>query len=297
MFIADVLGTHAQGSPPRREQAAFPALCALIVWALSWLPTRTPAFDQRRPPSRAPDAACAGHPGGSTPKPGVWTGRRGYGPRVAPNPFPTAAPFLPPSADIPALATAAKGCRGCDLAELPGTQTVFGEGNLDARLVFIGEQPGDVEDHRGRPFVGPAGKLLDRALEEAGIDRANTYVTNAVKHFKFTMSGTGKRRIHATPDAYEISACKPWVVAELNRIRPALVVLLGATAAQSLMGGAFRVTRMRGQLLHGPNGSNARIMATIHPSAVLRADETSRDQVYGGFVADLRTAAAAINSP
>ena len=238
-----------------------------------------------------------GPPGRCTPKPGVRTGRRGYGPRVAPNPFPTAAPFLPPSADIPALATAAKGCRGCDLAELPGTKTVFGEGNLDARLVFIGEQPGDVEDHRGRPFVGPAGKLLDRALEEAGIDRANTYVTNAVKHFKFTMSGTGKRRIHATPDAYEISACKPWVVAELNRIRPALVVLLGATAAQSLMGGAFRVTRMRGQLLDGPNGSNARILATIHPSAVLRADETSRDQVYGGFVADLRTAAAAINSP
>ena len=224
-------------------------------------------------------------------------GRDGYGRAVAHNSFPTAAPFLPAEADIPALATAAKGCRGCDLADLPGTQTVFGEGNLDARMVFVGEQPGDVEDHRGRPFVGPAGKLLDRALEEAGIDRADTYVTNAVKHFKFTMSGTGKRRIHATPDAYEISACKPWVVAELNRIRPEMVVLLGATAARSLMGSAFRVTKMRGQLLAGPEGSKARIMATIHPSAVLRAEPQSRDQLYDGLVANLHTAAASLTSP
>ena len=226
---------------------------------------------------------------------GLLRGRDGYGPRVAPKPFPTAAPFLPAGADIPALATAAKACRGCDLAELPGTQTVFGEGNIDASMVLVGEQPGDVEDRRGRPFVGPAGKLLDRALAEAGIDRADTYVTNAVKHFKFTMSGTGKRRIHATPDAYEISACKPWVVAELNRIRPQMVVLLGATAARSLMGSAFRVTKMRGQLLAGPDGSNARIMATIHPSAVLRADPELRDQVYSDFVADLHSAATGLN--
>ena len=196
---------------------------------------------------------------------------------------------MPEGADVPALAEAARGCRGCPLHGA-ATQTVFGEGNLGARFVLVGEQPGDVEDRRGRPFVGPAGKLLDRALEDAGLDRDQGYVTNAVKHFKFTMATSGKRRIHATPDAYEVAACRPWLAAELNRIRPELVVLLGATAAQALLGSGFRVTRSRGRLLDGPPGSGARMLATIHPSAVLRADPAGRDEAYAGLVADLRAA-------
>jgi DNA polymerase len=209
--------------------------------------------------------------------------------------WPTAAAFVPAGADVPALAEAALGCKGCPLHE-NATQTVFGEGNIRARFVLVGEQPGDVEDRRGRPFVGPAGKLLDRALEEAGLDREQGYVTNAVKHFKFTMAGSGKRRIHAKPDAYEMAACRPWLAAELNRIRPELVVLLGATAAQTLLGSDFRVTRSRGQLLPGPAGSDAQLLATIHPSAVLRASPDSRDEAYAGLVTDLRKAAGALTS-
>jgi DNA polymerase len=209
--------------------------------------------------------------------------------------WPTAAAFVPEGADVPALAEAARGCKGCPLYE-NATQTVFGEGNIRARFVLVGEQPGDVEDRRGRPFVGPAGKLLDRALEEAGLDREQGYVTNAVKHFKFTMAGSGKRRIHAKPDAYEMAACRPWLSAELNRIRPQLVVLLGATAAQTLLGSGFRVTRSRGQLLPGPAGTEAQLLATIHPSAVLRASSDSRDEAYAGLVTDLRTAAGALTS-
>jgi DNA polymerase len=207
--------------------------------------------------------------------------------------WPTAAQFVPPSVDVPALAEAARGCRGCPLHE-HATQTVFGEGNIRARFVLVGEQPGDVEDQRGRPFVGPAGKLLDRALDEAGLDREQGYVTNAVKHFKFTLAANGKRRIHAKPDAYEVAACRPWLVAELNRIRPQLVVLLGATAAQSLLGSDFRVTRSRGRLMAGPPGSGASLLATIHPSAVLRADPESREGAYAGLVADLKIAAEAL---
>ena len=203
----------------------------------------------------------------------------------------SAAPFVPIGADLAGLAGAARGCRGCHLADLDNTATVFGEGPATARLVLVGEQPGDVEDRRGRPFVGPAGKLLDRALGEAGLDRETAYVTNAVKHFKFTRASTGKRRVHAKPDAHEVAACKPWLVAELNVLHPELVVLLGATAGAALLGPSFRVTKMRGQLLDGPPGSGARLLATIHPSAVLRADEATRDEAFGGLVRDLAIAA------
>jgi len=206
----------------------------------------------------------------------------------------SAAEFVPPAADLPGLASAARACKGCVLAELDNTGTVFGEGAAGARVVLVGEQPGDVEDRRGRPFVGPAGKLLDRALAEAGIDRDSAYVTNAVKHFKFTLASTGKRRIHAKPDAHEVAACRPWLVAELNVLRPELVVLLGATAGAALLGPSFRVTKMRGQLLDGPPGSNARMVATIHPSAVLRTDDAGRDDAFAGLVRDLAVAAAAL---
>ncbi|HMA46888.1 MAG TPA: UdgX family uracil-DNA binding protein [Frankiaceae bacterium] len=211
--------------------------------------------------------------------------------------FPTAAPFVPAGGGLDVLAAAAADCRGCDLYELPDTRTVFGEGPADARMVLVGEQPGDVEDRRGRPFVGPAGKLLDRALADAGVDRAATYVTNAVKHFKFTQAAAGKRRIHQTPDTHETAACKPWLVAELNLIRPEVVVLLGATAGQALLGPSFRVTKMRGQLLEGPPGSNALLLPTLHPSAVLRADEARREEVYAGFVRDLEVAVGALAAP
>jgi len=212
-------------------------------------------------------------------------------PRRAPHPG--AARFVPAGAALPGLAEAVQGCRGCDLWE-HASQAVFGAGGPAARVVLVGEQPGDVEDRRGQPFVGPAGKLLDRALDAAGIDRDTAYVTNAVKHFKFTLAGAGKRRIHASPDAYEVAACKPWLEAELNALRPELVVLLGATAGKALLGPSFRVTQQRGVLIDGPPGSDARLLATIHPSAVLRADDAARDAAFDGLVSDLRTAAAAL---
>jgi len=190
---------------------------------------------------------------------------------------------VPAGADLPALAAAAADCRGCDLADLPGTQTVFGTGPARAWLALVGEQPGDVEDRRGLPFVGPAGKLLDRALGEVGLDRGELYVTIAVKHFRYR-AGNGPRRIHQTPDARHVTACRPWLSAELNRVRPAIVVILGATAGSSLLGPSFRVTRMRGRLLPGPAGSGAQLLATLHPSAVLRADAeryVAREKMYG----------------
>ena len=217
--------------------------------------------------------------------------------------YPTAAAFVPTGADLVALRDAAQGCRGCDLYE-NATQTVFGIGPSSARVVFVGEQPGDVEDRRGEPFVGPAGKLLDRAIDEAGLDRAQAYVTNAVKHFKFTMATNGKRRIHATPDVYEVAACKPWLTAELQVLDPEVVVVLGATAARSLLGPAFRVTKSRGVLLPWPPSGDdlfadedaavhsGFVLATIHPSAVLRAD--NRDEAYAGLVSDLKVAASAL---
>jgi uracil-DNA glycosylase len=185
------------------------------------------------------------------------------------------------------LREAAAGCHGCDLWE-NATQTVFGEGAEHARLMFIGEQPGDQEDLQGKPFVGPAGKLLERALDEAGIDRRRVYVTNAVKHFRWTRRG--KRRLHEKPNAGQVRACRPWLEAEIEVVRPRLLVLLGATAAQSVMGSAFRVSRQRGEVLPSPFGIP--VLATVHPSSILRAtDDESREAAMSSFVADLKLAA------
>jgi uracil-DNA glycosylase len=194
----------------------------------------------------------------------------------------TAAPLVPARLSLRALRTAAAGCTACDLYRC-ATQTVFGEGPLQARAVLIGEEPGDQEDQRGRVFVGPAGRLLDRALEEAGIDRKLVYLTNAVKHFKWT--ARGKRRLHEKPNARELAACRPWLDAELRLIRPEIVVCLGATAAQALLGRGFRVTKERGRILPG----ELPILATVHPSSILRApDAGARRREMARFVRDLR---------
>ena len=209
--------------------------------------------------------------------------------------WPTAAPFVPRSPDLARLAAALDGCRGCPLWE-PATQAVPGSGPADARVVLVGEQPGDQEDLAGRPFVGPAGRLLDDALEEAGIDRSTAYVTNAVKHFKFRAQG--KRRIHASPDTWEVRACTPWLQAEMAALRPEVVVLLGATAGKAVFGTSFRVTQSRGVLLPWPpSGDDARYgsgqaLATLHPSAVLRSDD--RDTAFAGLVSDLRVVATVL---
>jgi DNA polymerase len=201
-----------------------------------------------------------------------------------------AADFLPARRTLPQLRKAAAGCRGCGLWRI-GTQTVFGEGAARARIMLVGEQPGDREDLAGRPFVGPAGRLLDEALEQAGIDRDEAYVTNAVKHFKWEPKG--KRRIHAKPSAREVAACRPWLDAELAAVRPAVLVLLGATAAQALLGRQFRVSRERGHLLDPPYGVPT--LATIHPSAILRArTDEDRHAELAALVEDLRVAAAAL---
>jgi DNA polymerase len=172
---------------------------------------------------------------------------------------------------------------------LRATQTVFGEGPATARLVLVGEQPGDAEDRKGRPFVGPAGRVLDRALAEAGLDRESVYVTNAVKHFSF--EERGKLRIHKKPRASEVSACRPWLEAELEAIRPGVLVLLGATAAQAVFGPSFRVSQKRGQLL--ASALAPVVIATVHPSSILRApDDTAREQAFRALVADLSLAAA-----
>jgi DNA polymerase len=185
------------------------------------------------------------------------------------------------------LREAAAGCRACDLWK-NATQTVFGEGSQGAGMMLVGEQPGDREDIEGKPFVGPAGRLLDRALEEAGIDRRNVYVTNAVKHFRWTRRG--KRRLHEKPNAQQIRACRPWLESEIAIVKPHIVVLLGATAAQSVMGPGFRVSRQRGEVMASPLG--APVLATVHPSSILRAtDDASRDVALASFVADLRVAA------
>jgi uracil-DNA glycosylase len=200
--------------------------------------------------------------------------------------WPTAAPFVPETDDLEALRAAAQGCRGCPLHE-NATQTVFGRGGTDARLMLVGEQPGDVEDQQGLPFVGPAGRLLVEALDDAGVDRSTVYVTNAVKHFKFTPRGN--RRIHATPDTWEVAACRPWLKAEVALVQPELVVLLGATAAKTVYGASFRVTKSRGAVMAWPVDGGPQALATIHPSAVLRADD--RDAARAGLVADLQVAA------
>jgi DNA polymerase len=211
--------------------------------------------------------------------------------------------FVPTGADLEGLRKAALDCEGCHLHE-NATQTVFSKGPVSARLVLVGEQPGDVEDRRGEPFVGPAGKLLDRAIGDAGLDPGQTYTTNAVKHFKFRVAPGGKRRIHATPDAAEIGACRPWLVAEFALLDPEVVVALGATAAKAMFGPSFRVTQSRGLLLPWPASAahpeqftreddgahaSAYAVATIHPSAVLRAED--REAAYAGLVADLKVAA------
>jgi uracil-DNA glycosylase len=198
----------------------------------------------------------------------------------------TAAAFLPEELTLANLRKAASSCRACDLYKT-GTQAVFGEGTEDAEVMFVGEQPGDQEDLQGRPFVGPAGKLLDRAMEEAGIDRSLAYVTNVVKHFKW--QARGKRRIHQKPTWAEMTACRPWLDVELAAVQPRVLVCLGATAAQALLGRQFRVTRQRGQLVESPLAP--KVLATIHPSAILRADEADRDREYSAFVGDLRTVA------
>jgi uracil-DNA glycosylase family protein len=200
--------------------------------------------------------------------------------------WPTAAPFVPDTDDLDTVREAARGCRGCPLHE-DATQTVFGRGGVDARLMLVGEQPGDVEDRKGLPFVGPAGRLLVEALDAAGVDRSTAYVTNAVKHFKFTPRGN--RRIHATPDTWEVAACRPWLRKEVELVEPELVVLLGATAAKTVFGASFRVTQQRGQVLEWPSDPGPQALATIHPSAVLRADD--RDAAMAGLVADLTVAA------
>jgi len=194
----------------------------------------------------------------------------------------TAAPLVPERPTLPKLREAAAGCTACPLHET-GTQTVFGEGSAKAEVVFVGEQPGDQEDLQGRPFVGPAGKLFDRALEEAGIDRSQVYVTNAVKHFKW--QARGKRRIHQKPNWSEIAACRPWLDAELEVIQPRVLVCLGATAAQALLGRDFRVSRQRGELVESDLAEN--VIATVHPSSILRADDATREQEYDALVRDL----------
>jgi len=198
----------------------------------------------------------------------------------------TAAPLLPERPSLPKLREAAAGCTACPLHET-GTQTVFGEGTSKADVVFVGEQPGDQEDLQGKPFVGPAGKLLDKALEDAGIDRRQVYVTNVVKHFKW--QARGKRRIHQKPNWSEIAACRPWLEAELDVIEPRVLVCLGATAAQALLGRDFRVSRQRGELVESDLAEN--VIATVHPSSILRADDETREQEYRELVRDLEKVA------
>jgi uracil-DNA glycosylase len=207
--------------------------------------------------------------------------------------MPGAEAFVPAGADLAELERAAADCRGCDLYR-DATQTVFGDGDADARVVLMGEQPGDQEDRQGKPFVGPAGRLLDRALDDAGVDRSRAYVTNAVKHFKFVRAEGGKRRIHETPDRMEILACRPWLTAELELIGPDVLVCLGATASKAIFGPSFRVTRQRGTRLEAPEplSPDIVVVATIHPSAVLRSRE--RAAMYEGLVSDLHVVAEAL---
>jgi uracil-DNA glycosylase family protein len=201
----------------------------------------------------------------------------------------SAADFMPSGRSLDELREASQGCRGCDLYKL-GTQTVFGEGLKKAEVMLVGEQPGDKEDLAGKPFVGPAGRLLDDALDEAGIDRRAAYVTNIVKHFKWVPRG--KRRIHKKPSLTEVRACKPWLEAELDAVRPSAVVALGATAAQGLLGSDFRVSKMRGV----PVDSDLAplVLATIHPSAILRMQGEDKELELKTFVEDLRVIANAL---
>jgi uracil-DNA glycosylase len=202
--------------------------------------------------------------------------------------------YVPKNADHDDLVRASKGCQACHLYE-KATQTVFGEGPVPARLFFVGEQPGDQEDVKGHPFVGPAGRVLDAALENAGITRSEVYLTNAVKHFKW--EPRGKRRLHSKPNAMEIHACHGWLEAEIALVKPQVVVCLGATAAQTFMGRTFKITQSRGELFDGAPWA-AKIIATYHPSALLRMmrDEEEYAKAKGQFVEDLRVAASAVKA-
>ena len=199
----------------------------------------------------------------------------------------SAADFIPPRPTIKKLRAASKGCRGCHLWKV-GSQTVFGEGPATAEVIIVGEQPGDQEDLAGKPFVGPSGRLLDSALEEAGVDRSLVYVTNAVKHFKWERQG--KRRIHKKPNAGEIDACHPWLEQEIALLEPRVIVVLGATAAQALLGRTFRVTQSRGKVLR-PWGESPLVVATVHPSSVLRAPAPERARAEQEFRRDIRKVA------
>jgi DNA polymerase len=210
--------------------------------------------------------------------------------------------YVPEPATLEDLRAAVHDCRGCDLYR-HATQAVFSKGPADAEMVFVGEQPGDVEDRRGEPFVGPAGRLLARAVSDVGMDPDRIYVTNAVKHFKFRTDERGKRRIHQNPSRLEVLACRPWLTAEFAVLEPRVIVALGATAGQALVGPSFRVTRMRGQVMPWPASAEdperfpasdplAVLVPTVHPSAILRADD--RDAAYEAFVADLTVAAEAL---
>jgi uracil-DNA glycosylase family protein len=202
---------------------------------------------------------------------------------------PSAAEYVPDTDDLTVLSDASQNCKGCDLYR-NATQVVFGGGSRDAKVVLVGEQPGDQEDKTGQPFVGPAGRLLDKALVAAGIDRERVYITNAVKHFKF--EERGKRRIHKTPSRTEVVSCRPWLLAELDALEPGVVVLLGATAAKSLLGSDFRLTQHRGDVLELPESDldldvKPQVVATVHPSAILRGPPDDREKAFDAFVADL----------
>ena len=197
----------------------------------------------------------------------------------------SAAEFIPPNPTLARLRAAAEKCRGCDLW-LDATQTVFGEGATEAEVIFVGEQPGDEEDRSGRPFVGPAGRLFDEALEGAGIDRRKVYVTNAVKHFKFARKETIRRRLHKKPNAKEIRACHPWLEQEIRVVQPRLVVALGSTAAQALLGRTFKVTESRGRVIQSEWAGS--VLATVHPSSVLRTPSEGREAARREFFRDIR---------
>jgi DNA polymerase len=204
---------------------------------------------------------------------------------------PGAQAWVPERPTITALRAAAPRCRGCELWA-PATQVVFSSGPAAARVVMVGEQPGDHEDREGQPFVGPAGRILDRAIDEAGLDRREVYLTNAVKHFRFRLDRSGKRRIHEKPSVGHVVACQPWLDAELDLIDPDLTVALGATAARAIIGPGFRVTKDRGRVLEVEQATGPRsVVATVHPSSVLRARD-DRDAAFAGLVADLAVVAA-----
>ncbi len=215
---------------------------------------------------------------------------------------PGAQDFVPSTHDLDDLAAAVSGCRGCDLYQ-HADQAVFGAGSPDAQMMLVGEQPGDQEDRVGLPFVGPAGRLLDKALAAGDIDRDRIYVTNAVKHFKFTRAERGKRRIHKTPSRTEVVACRPWLIAELATVQPVVAVLMGATAAKSLMGNDFRLTQHRGEALRLPDDDplfkpdfDPAVVVTAHPSSVLRGPPEDRDKAFDALVADLRFAGSLLVS-